>query len=302
DVLNRATGTATVIWSLADRMGPVDLVQHDTNTGATTLVNHIQYDIFGQLLSETHPTPPPWFGYTGREWDSAAGLSYYRARWYDPRAGRFISEGPLSFAAGDVNLNRYVGNGATIWVDPSGMIMHFPTEPRPTELSPEVGNLVGGSLKLAGGALLAGVAVVGEISSTGLSSVAVIGGAATTADGLDRVVAGFQELLAGTHRETAFESTASQLSGDHSLAALTQLWKAWEEYALHVGSATAGRQFRVDHLLGRMVHQRESPMFRETILYPTQSCPNHIADPSGRGQLPPNVPQSKASHAWSVEM
>ncbi|MFM7160250.1 MAG: RHS repeat-associated core domain-containing protein, partial [Planctomycetaceae bacterium] len=98
-----------------------DLVQHSTTTGTTTLVNHIQYDTFGQLLSQTNPTQTPWFGYTGREWDTATGLTYYRARWYDPRAGRFISEDPLSFAAGDVNLNRYVGNGATLWVDPSGM-------------------------------------------------------------------------------------------------------------------------------------------------------------------------------------
>ncbi|MFN6106523.1 MAG: RHS repeat-associated core domain-containing protein, partial [Planctomycetaceae bacterium] len=63
----------------------------------------------------------PWFAYTGREWDPAAGLYFYRARWYDPRAGRFLSEDPLGFAAGDVNLNRYVGNGATLWVDPSGV-------------------------------------------------------------------------------------------------------------------------------------------------------------------------------------
>jgi RHS repeat-associated protein len=86
-------------------------------------VNHIQYDTFGQLTSQTDTTKTPWFGYTGREWDTATGLTYYRARWYDPRAGRFISEDPLSFAAGDVNLNRYVGNGATLWVDPSGMAM-----------------------------------------------------------------------------------------------------------------------------------------------------------------------------------
>jgi RHS repeat-associated protein len=111
-----------VIWSLADRLGTVrDLVQYNTTTSTTTLVNHIQYDTFGQLTSQTDPTKTPWFGYTGREWDTATGLTYYRARWYDPRAGRFISEDPLSFAAGDVNLNRYVGNGATLWVDPSGM-------------------------------------------------------------------------------------------------------------------------------------------------------------------------------------
>jgi len=118
-----------VIWSLADRLGTVrDLVQYNTTTSTTTLVNHIQYDTFGQLTSQTNTSQTPWFGYTGREWDTATGLTYYRARWYDPRAGRFISEDPLSFAAGDVNLNRYVGNGATLWVDPSGMDA-APSEP-----------------------------------------------------------------------------------------------------------------------------------------------------------------------------
>ncbi|MFN7769994.1 MAG: RHS repeat-associated core domain-containing protein, partial [Planctomycetaceae bacterium] len=75
---------------------------------------------------QTNSQFQPWFAYTGREWDPAAGLYFYRARWYDPRAGRFLSEDPLGFAAGDVNLNRYVGNGATLWVDPSGETLFTP--------------------------------------------------------------------------------------------------------------------------------------------------------------------------------
>ncbi|NEZ65245.1 hypothetical protein D0962_21115 [Leptolyngbyaceae cyanobacterium CCMR0082] len=35
---------------------------------------------------------------------------YYRARYYDPAVGRFISEDPLGFDAGDANLYRYVFN------------------------------------------------------------------------------------------------------------------------------------------------------------------------------------------------
>ena len=38
--------------------------------------------------------------YTGREWDPETGLYYYRARYYDPKVGRFISEDPIGFAAG----------------------------------------------------------------------------------------------------------------------------------------------------------------------------------------------------------
>jgi RHS repeat-associated protein len=53
--------------------------------------------------------------------DAESDLMYYRARYYDPAVGRFVSEDPLGFAAGDVNVSRYVGNGATNATDPSGM-------------------------------------------------------------------------------------------------------------------------------------------------------------------------------------
>ncbi len=44
-----------------------------------------------------------------------------RARYYDPRVGRFISEDPLGFDGGDVNLYAYVGNNPIMGVDPSGL-------------------------------------------------------------------------------------------------------------------------------------------------------------------------------------
>jgi RHS repeat-associated protein len=43
-----------------------------------------------------------------------------RARYYDAAVGRWISEDPLGFAAGDANVGRYVGNGPSGDVDPSG--------------------------------------------------------------------------------------------------------------------------------------------------------------------------------------
>ncbi len=48
-------------------------------------------------------------------------MYYYRARWYDPATGQFISEDPIEFTAGDPNLFRYVGNHPTYAVDPSGL-------------------------------------------------------------------------------------------------------------------------------------------------------------------------------------
>ncbi|MEL6402578.1 MAG: RHS repeat-associated core domain-containing protein, partial [Cyanobacteria bacterium J06626_4] len=60
------------------------------------------------------------FGYTGRELDKVTGLMYYRARYYDPAVGRFLSEDPIGFDAGDANLYRDVFNSPTNYTDPSG--------------------------------------------------------------------------------------------------------------------------------------------------------------------------------------
>ncbi len=65
---------------------------------------------------------------TGRDWDADADLYYYRARWYDPAIGQFISEDPLGFGAGDANLHRHVGNSPVTFVDPSGLTVTSPLD------------------------------------------------------------------------------------------------------------------------------------------------------------------------------
>ncbi|HKV40506.1 MAG TPA: RHS repeat-associated core domain-containing protein, partial [Blastocatellia bacterium] len=62
------------------------------------------------------------YGFTGRELDSQSGLMFYRARYYDPAIGRFISEDPLGLGGGDSNYYAYVHNSPTNLVDPSGLI------------------------------------------------------------------------------------------------------------------------------------------------------------------------------------
>ena len=49
------------------------------------------------------------------------GFYYMRARYYDPLNGRFISEDPLGFDGGDVNLYVYSGNNPVLLVDPWGL-------------------------------------------------------------------------------------------------------------------------------------------------------------------------------------
>jgi RHS repeat-associated protein len=110
-----------VLWALTDHLGTV----RDVIDSMATVVNHIRYDSFGKITSETNAAVDFLFAYTGRERDEETGLYYYRARYYDPAVGRFVSEDPLGFAAGDTNLVRYVGNSVTALSDPSGLEMRW---------------------------------------------------------------------------------------------------------------------------------------------------------------------------------
>ncbi len=104
-------------WYLRDNINSVRQIVGPDGT----VLNAITYDSFGNVISETNPAAGDRFQYTGREYDAELGIYYYRARYYDPSTGRFLAEDPLSFAAGDSNLYRYVGNQPNTRVDPSGM-------------------------------------------------------------------------------------------------------------------------------------------------------------------------------------
>lgn len=111
-----------VLWALTDHLGSVrDLAEYDDGTDATTVVNHITYDAFGNITSETNAAVDFLFGFTGRERDAESDLQFNRARYYDAAIGRWISEDPIGFEAGDENLVRYVGNGVVNATDPSGL-------------------------------------------------------------------------------------------------------------------------------------------------------------------------------------
>jgi RHS repeat-associated protein len=78
------------------------------------------YSAFGGILSQTGSSNNAQ-KYTGREIDSETGFYYYRARYYDPIIGRFISEDPKGFGAG-VNFYVYCLNNPVNCNDPSGLI------------------------------------------------------------------------------------------------------------------------------------------------------------------------------------
>jgi RHS repeat-associated protein len=76
------------------------------------------YEPFGATSTSGAASANP-AQFTGRENDGT-GLYYYRARYYDSRLQRFISEDPIGLLA-DINVYRYVGDAPTQLTDPLGL-------------------------------------------------------------------------------------------------------------------------------------------------------------------------------------
>jgi len=100
-----------------------DIAKYDSGSDMTTVVNHLIYDAFGRVTAESNPAVDSLFLFTGRPFDSQTQLQNNLNRWYDPSVGRWLSEDPLGFSAGDANLYRHVRNSQTIYVDPSGLFL-----------------------------------------------------------------------------------------------------------------------------------------------------------------------------------
>ena len=94
-----------VIWPLTDNLGTSGTWQYHAANDTTTVANHRVYDSFGNLKSETNTAVDLLFGYTGRMLDEGTGLQNNLNRWYDPKVGRWLSEDPIGFEAGDPNLS-----------------------------------------------------------------------------------------------------------------------------------------------------------------------------------------------------
>ena len=82
-------------------------------------------DAYGKTLlfnaaDETITNPTCEFIFTGRRFDPESELYFYRARYYNPELGRFISRDPLSYWD-SMNMYEYVGSRATTGVDPMGL-------------------------------------------------------------------------------------------------------------------------------------------------------------------------------------
>jgi RHS repeat-associated protein len=86
--------------------------------GSGNITTAYTYDPFGNT-SVSGLTSTNVSQYTGRENDGA--LYYYRARYYNPMLGRFVSEDPIRFSRGTTNSYGYAGDNPVQFTDPLGL-------------------------------------------------------------------------------------------------------------------------------------------------------------------------------------
>lgn len=96
------------------------IVKRTNDAGATA--HEYRYDAWGNIETGASESG---FAFTGREWDPETGLYYYRARYYGPKGGRFISEDPIGLQAG-INVYAYVEANPVNRTDPGGLYSFGP--------------------------------------------------------------------------------------------------------------------------------------------------------------------------------
>lgn len=101
----------------ADHLGSPRLV---VNSSTGQIVQRIDYDEFGNVISDTNPGFQP-FGFAGGLYDQDTKLVRFGARDYDPTVGRWTAKDPILFLGGSTNLYGYVLNDPVNLVDPSGL-------------------------------------------------------------------------------------------------------------------------------------------------------------------------------------
>lgn len=111
-------GAESAVLYLTDLLGSV----RDLANAAGEIIDHIEFNVFGNVLNPSKLTVGDRFLFTGREFNPRSGLHFYRARYYDPGSGRFINRDPIGFDGREFNAYQYTKNSPPNYADPSGKI------------------------------------------------------------------------------------------------------------------------------------------------------------------------------------
>ncbi|HVT78846.1 MAG TPA: RHS repeat-associated core domain-containing protein [Acidimicrobiales bacterium] len=105
-----------VAWLHHDQLGSIRAI---TDTNATVLAT-ASYDPYGNPTASGGTTTAPSIGWAGQYRDTETGLTYLRARYYDPDTAQFLSRDP--WVAMTNSPYAYVNGNPVDRADPSGMI------------------------------------------------------------------------------------------------------------------------------------------------------------------------------------
>jgi RHS repeat-associated protein len=117
-----ATETNTYYY-LTDHLGSVIAI----TDGQGDVVEQYRYDAWGRVTVFDQVGTPLTesaignrYTFQGREYSWPTGFHYFRARWYDPVTGRWLSNDPIGISGG---LNQYVAfdNAPVMYSDPLAM-------------------------------------------------------------------------------------------------------------------------------------------------------------------------------------
>jgi len=111
------------LYAVKDHLGSV----HALVDASGAVAESYTYDAWGNvsvLTSDLRPLTFSQFGnrylFQGREYSYATGLYFFRARWYSPEFGRWLSNDPIGISGG-LNLYVFCGNDPVNGVDPWGL-------------------------------------------------------------------------------------------------------------------------------------------------------------------------------------
>jgi RHS repeat-associated protein len=269
-------------------------VLHDANYNVTAIVDtsgevleRYYYEAYGRAvyLDDAFALQPDgqsdhaWLHlHQGGRLVEATGDYHFRHRDLSPTLGRWISQDPIGFEAGDANLYRYVGNGPGNYLDSDGLI-RFPGGLPLISVSPWSLGTASWDDVQRGLDLLGFVPVLGA--------------------GPDLVNVGIDFLRGNTE------------SGAINLVAAIPLWGDEVKAAKIVNRGMNNPVTRTAVERGRQVHQEFANKMKEKpgwLSQPRIKGPNgetlypDAIDPKGRPvELKPNTPSGRAKGAKQIE-
>ena len=129
-----------IAWYHCDHLGtPMELTDPHGNVAWAG-----QYKAWGEVREERsewarqHGLGNP-IRFQGQYHDHETGLHYNRYRYYDQKAGHFITQDPISYVGG-LNLFLYAPN-PTGWIDPRGLARHDSNGKYCQELKQKIANI-----------------------------------------------------------------------------------------------------------------------------------------------------------------